>query len=76
MSRIGRIARRTFLVGSAVIAGGVAFGVYKVRTPAPNPLEDDLPEGAAALTPWVRITADGITLITPHTDLGQGAYSM
>lgn len=28
MASIGKIARRTFLIGSAAFAGGVAFGVY------------------------------------------------
>ena len=31
MGRIAKIARRTFLIGSAAIAGGVVFGVYKAR---------------------------------------------
>ena len=38
MSRIGKIARRTFLIGSATIVGGVAFGAWYVGRPAPNPL--------------------------------------
>ncbi|PRY23587.1 isoquinoline 1-oxidoreductase beta subunit [Aliiruegeria haliotis] len=76
MSRIGTIARRTFLVGSVAIAGGVAFGYYQYRKPHANPLLDELGEGEAALTPWVQINADKITLITPHSDLGQGAASM
>ena len=75
MGRAGKIARRTFLIGSAAIAGGVAFGVYKVKTPHPNPLLDDLEEGEAAITPYVKIDASGVTIITPHTDLGQGIYS-
>lgn len=29
MSRLGTIARRGFLIGSAAVAGGVVFGVYK-----------------------------------------------
>ena len=33
-------------------------------------------DGEAAITPHVRIDADGVTLITPRTDMGQGAYSM
>ncbi|MDV7141330.1 molybdopterin cofactor-binding domain-containing protein [Tropicimonas sp. TH_r6] len=76
MSRIGTITRRAFLVGSVAIAGGVAFGTYLYRKPAANPLLDDLAEGEAALTPWVLIDAEKITLITPHSDLGQGAVSM
>lgn len=76
MSRIGTIARRTFLIGSAAIAGGVAFGYYKYRETPHNPLLDDLGPDEAAITPWVKIDKTGVTLITPHTDLGQGARSM
>ena len=74
MSRAGKIARRTFLFGSAAIAGGVAFGVVAYKWPHANPLLDDLQEGEAALTPYVLIRPEGITLITPRADLGQGAY--
>ncbi|MBU3033804.1 xanthine dehydrogenase family protein molybdopterin-binding subunit [Tritonibacter mobilis] len=76
MSRAGKIARRTFLIGSAAIAGGVAFGVYMAKKPIPNPLLDDLKDGEAAITPFVMIDANGITLITPRADKGQGAYSI
>ena len=76
MSRIGTIARRTFLVASTAIVGGVAFGYYAYKRPVANPLLDGLAEGEAALTPYVRIDASGITLITPRADSGQGAYSV
>ena len=76
MGRAGTIARRTFMVGSVALMGGVAFGYYMYRKPAANPLLDDLQEGEAALTPYVLINADGITLITPRADSGQGAYSV
>jgi len=76
MGRIGTITRRTFLIGSAAIAGGVAFGTYTVKRPFENPLLDDLEDGEAAITPYVKIDATGITLITPRADKGQGAYSM
>ena len=72
MSRVGTIARRTFLVASAAVVGGVAFGYYLWRRPLPNPLEDGLAEGEAALTPFVLVTADGITLIAPRHDSGTG----
>jgi len=74
MSRIGKIARRTFLVGSAAVVGGVAFGYYAYKRPISNPLLNDLAEGEAALTPYVKIDGAGITLITPRADSGQGAY--
>ncbi|MBO9478994.1 xanthine dehydrogenase family protein molybdopterin-binding subunit [Shimia sp. R11_0] len=72
MGKVGKIARRSFLIGAAAVAGGVAFGVYKVRTPYENPLKNDLADGAATFNPWVVIDGNGITLITPHGDKGQG----
>ena len=68
MAKLATIARRTFLIGSAAVVGGVAFGVYKYRQPAPNPLLADLPQGATALTPYVRIDGQGVTLITPRAE--------
>lgn len=76
MGKIGTLTRRTFLIGSVAVAGGVAFGAYQYRRPIDNPLLDDLGEGEAALTPYVKVSLEGITLITPRADLGQGAYSV
>ena len=75
MSKLGKIARRTFLIGSAAIAGGVAFGVYAVRSPYDNPLKDELQAGEATFNAWVKISGDSITLVTPHADKGQGVVS-
>ena len=72
MGRLKTIARRTFLIGSAAVVGGVAFGAYTVRKPHENPLTAET--GEAVLTPYVKITKDGITLITPRADSGQGVY--
>jgi len=72
MGRLKTIARRSFLVGSVAVVGGVAFGIYTVRKPHENPLTAGA--GEAVLTPYVRIAQDGITLITPRADSGQGAY--
>ncbi|GGC16901.1 aldehyde dehydrogenase [Marivita lacus] len=72
MGRLKTIARRTFLVGSVAVVGGVAFGIFTVRKPHGNPLTAKA--GEAVLTPYVKITSDGITLITPRADSGQGAY--
>ena len=76
MSRVGTIARRTFLLGSAAIVGGVAFGYYLAHKAIPNPLLADLKDGEAAITPFVKIDASGVTLITPHADVGQGTTSL
>lgn len=73
MASIGKIARRTFLVGSVAIAGGVAFGVYKVRQPAPNPFEPA--QGETALNPFVLIDQQGVTLISPRAEMGQGVHT-
>jgi len=75
-SRVGTIARRSFLIGSAAVVGGVAFGIYKYKTPHDNPLLKNLAEGEVAITPFVKIDSSGVTLITPRADKGQGAYSI
>jgi len=75
MGRLATITRRSFLVGSAAIAGGIAFGIYKVKQTPDNPLTSELADGAAAFNPWVMITQDKVTLIVPHADKGQGVAS-
>ncbi|UWQ73524.1 xanthine dehydrogenase family protein molybdopterin-binding subunit [Leisingera sp. M658] len=70
MASIAKIARRTFLIGSAAIVGGVAFGAYYVSRPAPNPLQPG--DGEAALNPFVLIDQNGITLFAPRAEMGQG----
>lgn len=76
MSRAGTIARRGFLVGSAAIAGGVAFGTYAVKKTPENPLENGLAPDAATFNAWVKVDGDHVTLIAPHADSGQGVQSM
>lgn len=76
MGRVATLARRSFLIGATAVAGGLVIGTVAYRREPKNPLLDGLPEGAATLNPYVRIDANGITLITPRADLGQGAYSV
>ncbi|MBS0124147.1 xanthine dehydrogenase family protein molybdopterin-binding subunit [Thetidibacter halocola] len=73
MSRIGKIARRSFLIGSAAIVGGVALGVYMVSRPAPNPLRPA--EGETALNAFVMIDGSGVTLVAPRAEMGQGTHT-
>ncbi|QBF31288.1 molybdopterin cofactor-binding domain-containing protein [Thalassococcus sp. S3] len=73
MASIGKILRRTFLIGSTAIVGGVAFGAYWVSRPAANPLEPG--EGEAALNPFVFVDQQGVTLIAPRAEMGQGVHS-
>lgn len=76
MGKARTIARRTFIAGSAAIAGGVIFGIYVARKPHTNPLLADLDEGEATFNPWIRISGERVTLIAPHADVGQGTASM
>ena len=75
MGRLRTIGRRSFLIGSAAVLGGVAFGTYAVQRPHDNPLLDDLAPGDASFNPWIHISADKITVIAPHADMGQGVWS-
>ncbi|MGB0847772.1 MAG: molybdopterin cofactor-binding domain-containing protein [Thiolinea sp.] len=79
MSTLGKITRRTFMVVSAAIAGGVAFGVYQYKKPLPNPLLDEGDSDdstAVSLNPYLKIDQDGVTVITPKAEMGQGVHSM
>ncbi len=70
---MGKILRRTFLIGTAAIAGGVAFGAYQLNKTYPNPLEDDLVEGETTFNPYVKITSDNtVTILVPRAEMGQG----
>lgn len=73
MSRIGTIARRSFLVGSVAIVGGVGFGIYKIKETPPNPLTPG--DGEATLNPFVLIDRQGVTLISPRAEMGQGVHT-
>ncbi len=73
MGRIARYTRRTFLVGTAALAGGVAFGIWEKLRVLPNPLKPE--EGAATLNPYLIVGADGITVIAPRAEMGQGVQS-
>ncbi len=73
MASIGKIARRTFLIGAAAISGGVAVGYWYVSRPYPNPLDDNLAEGEATFNPYVKIASDNtVTVIAPRAEMGQG----
>ncbi len=63
--------RRAFILGSAAVAGGVAVGIvlHRGRSPGAQP---PLEPGQVAITPYVIIDADGISLISPRAEMGQG----
>jgi isoquinoline 1-oxidoreductase beta subunit len=70
MANWKKITRRSFLVVGAAVVGGAAFGAYKVAEVPENPLRPAA--DAIPLNPWVIINADGITVIAPRAEMGQG----
>lgn len=75
MGRLRTITRRALVLGSASVAGGVAFGAFMMSRTPPNPLKLDLAQGEVAFNPWVLVDNEKVTLFTPHADKGQGAAS-
>lgn len=73
MASIKKIARRTFLFGTAAIAGGVAFGYYAINKDVPNPLQTA--DGETTLNPYIIINQDGVTVIAPRAEMGQGVHT-
>ncbi len=76
--------RRTFLLGSIAIAGGVAIGYLELgkltqnrsgSVPPKLPDSIDLEPGQTALTPYVVVDQSGITIITPRAEMGQGIHT-
>ncbi len=72
MSRLGKITRRTLLVGAVAVVGGAGFGLYQIRRPVENPLR---PEDGASLNPFLIIDQAGITIIAPRAEMGQGVHT-
>jgi isoquinoline 1-oxidoreductase subunit beta len=67
------IARRAFLIGSIGVAGALVVGWRWAAGDRANPLVATLKDNEAALTPYVKIGADGvITAIVPYAEMGQG----
>lgn len=75
------LSRRAFIVGSASLASGVAFGTYSIAEQPPaaangNPLAAALGPNSVTFNPWVEISPEKITLIAQHADIGQGVGSV
>lgn len=73
MASIGKIARRSFLFGGVAIVGGAAFGAWAISRPAPNPLTAGA--GQTVMNAFVLIEGDGVTIITPRAEMGQGTQT-
>ncbi len=73
MSKLGKITRRTFMVAGAAVVGGAAFGIYTDRRTPANPLETG--SGETSLNAWLIIDQEGVQIITPRAEMGQGTQS-
>ena len=72
----GTIARRGVLIVTGLVGAGVAFGAWRYLRDPGNPLAEGLGDGEGAPNAYVMIDADGVTLVTPRADVGQGATSI
>lgn len=70
MANWKKITRRSFMVLGAAVVGGAAFAAYKITEVPASPLVPSA--GATPLNPWVIINADGVTVIAPRAEMGQG----
>jgi isoquinoline 1-oxidoreductase beta subunit len=78
-SRAGRIARRTFLVGAAVVGGGLVVGVGAMFARLQGIDGYKLPagEGETSLGAWLKFARDGkVEVAVPHQEMGQGIYAL
>ena len=74
-SKLASFTRRSFLVGSLAVTGGVVFGYWKYKQPHDNPLLNNAGEDEAVLTPYILINKEGITIFSPRAEMGQGVYT-
>src|SRR5262245_39507328 len=78
-SRAGKIARRTFLVGAAVMGGGLLVGAGTIAAQLRSIGGYKLPasEGDVSFGAWLKFSQDGkIEVAVPHQEMGQGIYSL
>jgi len=78
-STIGRIARRSFLVGAGVVGGGllVGAGVVAWRLGAIDGYALPAGEGETSFGAWLKLARDGrVEVAVPHQDMGQGIYAL
>ncbi len=77
-----KITKRHFLISGAVVGGGMLVGAGAVGTWVGTfdrrSLQQDAlgPKGEDLIAQWIRIDPTGlVTLISPHTEMGQGSQT-
>src|SRR5262245_39374559 len=71
------ISRRAFIVGGAVAGGGLLLGYALAPfSNLPRARKVGAEGDEVMLLTWVRIAPDGeVTVIVPHTEMGQGIHT-
>ncbi|MDP5103854.1 MAG: molybdopterin-dependent oxidoreductase [Erythrobacter sp.] len=71
------VKRRIFLIGSALLAGGAAFGVYWTDNSAKTRAKAlTTGDGEHNFLSWMKIAEDDtVTVYSPHIDFGQGSHT-
>lgn len=71
------VKRRAFLIGSALLVGGGAFGLYLAENSARARAKAlTAAEGEVNFLTWMKIAPDDtVTVYSPHIDFGQGTHT-
>ncbi len=73
---IMKTTRRVFLIGGAVVGGGMALGYGFLRDKPGTAGFENYGEKGTALNAWVKITPDEqVVLAVPRSEMGQGVYT-
>jgi len=75
--KVMKVNRRQFLLGTAVIGGGLLLGYASTR-PSKHFLANQLhgSDHQHFLTTWLRISPDNtLTVLVPHSEMGQGVLT-
>ncbi len=73
---VSKITKRTFLIGSALLGGGLVVGYAVLRDRPGTAGFEDWGEKGTALNAWIKVGPDGeIIFAVPRAEMGQGVYT-